>query len=459
MQGKIILPEQQKTPLANSLKTICHKKPYSFHALPISSFGHSDILPASENENLCLETTITDEAFDNFFFPQGVIKDSQNLTSQLYNADSSFYITSGTTVANQIAISALYNHNDNVLIDKNCHQSIHFFCQSLGIHPEYLCSDLSTEDQQIKAWSINQLTKKALCKESTGKGYDLIILTAQSYEGLIYDIPATLFHLLNSGISTRKFFIDEAWGSLNYFNEKTRPLTAMSIDHIIDAYPDLEVICTHSAHKSLFCLRQASLIHCKGKAQLASKIEVAKFRIHTTSPNYPILASLDMSQSCMHKYGKELALHAQKLAISFKDSLTHDPLLSPLNTNFNLFPEQWHIYHDPTKVMINTEHLDNAAIIKAKLLKKNIFIKRTLDKHLLLNFHIGINRSAVAALIDALHTITRDSTDKKIIDISEKFIVPYPPGVPMIFPGDEINIDTTRQIESLRDKGSLIVKV
>lgn len=375
MQGNTTQSERQETPLANSLKKICQQKTYSFHALPISSFGHSDILSASENDNYCLEATITDEAFDNFFFPQGVINESQKLTAQLYNADSSFYITGGTSVANQIAISALYNNNDNVLIDKNCHQSIHFYSQSLGVHPDYLCSDLSAEDQQIKAWSIDQLTKQVLSQQSIGKEYDLIILTAQSYEGIIYDIPAILLHLLNSGVSTRKFFVDEAWGSLNYFNEDTRSLTVMNIDHLIDIYPDLEVICTHSAHKSLFCLRQASLIHCKGKAQLASKIEVAKFRIHTTSPNYPILASLDLSQACMHTHGTELALHAKKLANTFKNSLINDPLLSPLSTNLNLFPDQWHIYHDPTKIMLNTELIDNAAIIKEKLLEKTSLLR------------------------------------------------------------------------------------
>lgn len=92
-----------------------------------------------------------------------------------------------------------------------------------------------------------------------------MILTAQSYEGIIYDIPQVLAHLLSAGVQARKFFIDEAWGSLNYFSEDTRQLTAMNIDSLLELYPDLEVICTHSAHKSLFCLRQASIIHCRGK--------------------------------------------------------------------------------------------------------------------------------------------------------------------------------------------------
>jgi len=460
MQSKIINFNREGTPLFNSLKAICQKKIFSFHALPISSFGHSDILPCCGKEEVFLETTIADEAFDNFFFPKGVISESQNLTAQLYNADHSFYITGGTSVANQIAISALYNKGDDILIDKNCHQSVHFHSQALGANVDYLCPDLTAEDAQLKAWSIEKLTKKILHKQSKGERYDLIILTAQSYEGLIYDIPFVLLHLLRAGISTRKFFIDEAWGSLNYFSDDTRTYTAMNIDSIIKEYPDLEVVCTHSAHKSLFCLRQASLIHCKGKSDLPHKIEVAKFRIHTTSPNYPILASLDLSQDYMRQYGNEMASYSRILVNTFKEEINSESELALFHAESQVFHNHWHIHHDPTKVMLNIEGLGNSPEIKNKLLRENIFIKRVLKNHILLNFHIGINKEAVSALTNALLSISNTSTKNINIElnsISEKFIIPYPPGVPIVFPGDKINSEMKQRIKKYEDSGLLII--
>ncbi|WP_345829886.1 lysine decarboxylase [Erwinia sp. HDF1-3R] len=454
MQSNVIKLNREETPLINSLRTICQKKIYSFHALPISSFGHSDILPSRKIEDDCLEATITDEAFDNFFFPKGVIKESQVLTAKLYNADHSFYITGGTSVANQIAITALYDDKYNILIDKNCHQSVHFHSQSLRANVDYLCPDLVAEDGQLKAWSIDKLTRKALTKQLEGAGYDLIILSAQSYEGLIYDIPSVLLKLLQAGVSTRKFFIDEAWGSLNYFGEDTKTYTAMNIDNIVEAYPDLEVMCTHSAHKSLFCLRQASLIHCKGKDLLSHKIEVAKFRVHTTSPNYPILASLDLAQNCMRKYGNEVASYSRALVNMFKEAVNSEPELSLLHTEFEVFRGHQHIAYDPTKVMVNVRSLGDASEIKKELLKDNIFIKRTLNNHLLLNFHIGVNKEAVNALINGLKTIGNSNLKNCI---SNKFIIPYPPGVPIVFPGDEINSNITRKIRQCEENGLLII--
>lgn len=459
MSNNVVRFNHTETPLYNSLKKISENELYSFHALPLSSSGHSDILKEQKKEYSQLEATITNEAFDNFFFPKGVISESQKLTAKLYRADNSFYITGGTSVANQISITALCEKDDNILVDKNCHQSIHFHCQALGTNVDYLCSDLSAENGQIKAWSVDKISTKALIKQCKSKGYDLIILTAQSYEGLIYDIPGVISHLLKSGVTTRKFFIDEAWGSLNYFCEDTRPYTAMNIDHLIKEYPDLEVVCTHSSHKSLFCLRQASLIHCKGDKNLPHKIEVAKFRIHTTSPNYPILASLDLAQACMHQYGTELASHSRSLATIFRESINRLPQLSSLTTDFEIFRDQKHIVYDPTKIMVNVSTLSDAATIKEELLHKNIFIKRTLNEHILLNFHIGINKEAVNALIDALSYISIEFKKKNstALNISKKFIIPYPPGVPIIFPGDNIDESVRMKIKHYEDNGLLII--
>ncbi len=119
------------TPILSRLESLRERKIFSFHALPISSYGNSDIIGDPNSEiSECPEGSFTGELFDNFFFPSGIISESQKMTAGLYNADSSFYITSGTSIANQIAISALCKKGDRILADRNCHQSIHFHTQS-----------------------------------------------------------------------------------------------------------------------------------------------------------------------------------------------------------------------------------------------------------------------------------------------------------------------------------------
>lgn len=447
-------------PVLNRLNTLRERKMFSFHALPIASHGHSDIIgnPRSVLES-CAEFSVTGELFDNFFFPSGIISESQKLTAGLYNSDASFYITGGTSTANQIAITALYQDGSRILADRNCHQSVHFHTQSIGAEVHYLCPDLRLEDGEISAWSYDHLEQTLLTLQQQGKACDMVILTAQSYEGIIYDIPGVLGRLIAAGVSTRRFFIDEAWGSLNYFSDDTRPLTAMQIGPLLEAYPDLEVICTHSAHKSLFCLRQASLIHCRGSDDLAQRIETAKYRIHTTSPSYPIIASLDAAQAVMAAHGSALAAHARALVTQFTSGVADCARLGLSAIRPPLFAAQWHIFYDPTKVLLDVSSLGLGPEIKQRLCDSNIYIKRFVNNSLLLNFHIGINHQAVSSLLSVLKTLCEERTPVMTheTEVSDKFIIPYPPGVPLVFPGEIIDTDMKNKIDEYRKNGFLII--
>ncbi|MGD9426999.1 lysine decarboxylase [Pantoea sp. NSTU24] len=381
------------------------------------------------------------------------------MTAGLYNADASFYITGGTSTANQIAISALCEKDYIILADRNCHQSVHFHTQSSDAEVHYLYPDLRTEDGEISAWSYEHLERTLLTLQQNGKACDMVILTAQSYEGIIYDIPSVLERLLAAGISTRRFFIDEAWGSLNYFSEDTRPLTTMNIAPLLDKYPDLDVVCTHSAHKSLFCLRQASIIHCRGTPGLPDRIETAKYRIHTTSPSYPIIASLDAAQAVMAEHGSELAAHARDLVSNFFNGLSSLKIAGIEVVCPHFFSSHNHIHYDPTKVMLNVSSLGTGAEIKKYLCEENIYVKRLLNNVLLFNFHIGINNQAVNSLLSALNKISQSKivNTPSEMEVSESFIIPYPPGVPLVFPGEIIDDAIRNKINEYRKNGFLII--
>jgi len=458
--GTSIINKAGVTPVLNKLKELRHKNIYSFHALPISSYGNSDVVGNPRDKlSEFLESSVTGELFDNFFFPTGIISESQTLTAKLYKADASFYITGGTSIANQIAITALYEKGQRILVDRNCHQSVHFHTQSIGADVNYLCPDLYTEDGGLSAWSYNHLEQTLLSMQQSGKACDVVILTAQSYEGIIYDIPGVLERLMAAGVSTRRFFIDEAWGSLNYFSDDTQPLTAMNISPLLEKYPDIDIICTHSSHKSLFCLRQASVIHCRGTTTLPRKIETAKYRIHTTSPSYPILASLDAAQAMMTEYGKALAAHSRTLVEKF---ITGISLINGLGDDAiyrGIFSSQWHIHYDPTKVIVDVSSIGTGAEIKNMLSEEKIYAKRFINNSVVFNFHIGINNEAVSTLLKAFEKISLNKNKENHFEslISDKFIIPYPPGVPLVFPGDIINKELKDKINKFRKAGLLII--
>lgn len=134
-----------KTPLADSLVSLATRISGSFHALPISggnSIVNSDLSAKYDMlfgvNYLNNERTVTGNNFDSFFFGQRCIKEAENLAADLFNADRTFFVTSGTTVSNQIAIEALYEEGGMILLDKSCHQSMHFSLHRHRAEIDYL---------------------------------------------------------------------------------------------------------------------------------------------------------------------------------------------------------------------------------------------------------------------------------------------------------------------------------
>lgn len=97
--------------------------------------------------------------------------------------------------------------------------------------------------------------------------------------------------------------------------------------------------------------------------------------------------------------------------------------------------------------------------IKKLLCNENIYVKRFINNVLLFNFHIGINEQAVSSLLQALNSISQEiyKQDHSKTEVSSKFIIPYPPGVPLVFPGEIIDDEIRNKIHEYRKNGFLII--
>lgn len=124
-----------------------------------------------------------------------------------------------------------------------------------------------------------------------------------------------------------------------------------------------------------------------------------------------------------------------------------------------IFSSHWHIHYDPTKVMLDVSSLGNGKEIKKLLCNENIYVKRFINNVLLFNFHIGINEQAVSSLLQALNSISQEiyKQDRSKTEVSSKFIIPYPPGVPLVFPGEIIDDEIRNKIHEYRKNGFLII--
>lgn len=465
-----MLTTKNRTPIADALLALRESTKHSFHALPIFN-GNSitdselaDKYQALLGKNLLgSELTITGKLFDSFFFPKSTIRESEDLAARLFGAEGTLYVTTGTTTSNQIAASALYQQGP-VLIDKSCHQSIHFIFDSLNATVDYLRSEFHCEKSGRSTWNMESLLKTVREAERADRGYEVIALTAQSYEGVVYDVPKIMRGLLESGIRTRKFLIDEAWGAANYFNPVLQAITAMNLDALVAQYPELEVVCTQSSHKSLSTLRQASMIHFRGGEGLRERLNIAKFRLHSTSPSYPILASLDLAQAQMASEGSQRVAHALALAEDFKKKLQTgmDWSCYRLCQMPDLGSMCAFVKQDPCKLSINIDALCMAASdVQAYLYREHgVYVNRFTNHSILLNFHIGINEAAVVAMLTGLAALQRQKVEKSIKKVySGCFVIPYPPGVPLLVPGEVITDEILEQIETIRISGIALLEI
>ena len=454
--------QQSATPLADALSGLAQSQINSFHTLPLSrgrSIKHSGHRHAYDSlfgkQYLDADLTITGEHFDTFFFGKQVISEAEHLAADVFGADGTLFITSGTTVSNQVALDALYQPGSRVLLDKTCHQSMHFGLHRHRADIDYLEQAWSCEHSERGMWSPADLLAKALTAQASERPYSLIVLNAHSYDGIVYDIPGVIAYLLDNGVTTMHFLIDEAWGAANYFQATLRGMTAMQARTLRTTWPALNIVATQSAHKSMSCLRQASMLHYCGDAALGARLKVSRFRLHTTSPSYPILASLDLARAQMQDEGTQLLAGVTALAEEFRTQVA--VLLGPAALNHARFDTAAfpYVHTDPTKVSVNIDSLGLPAREVKEMLFSDygVYVNRITESALLFNFHIGIDRDATQAVLDALAAIAATPRLMPKLACSENFIIPYPPGVPLVVPGQEITPAIQRQIKNIQRNG------
>lgn len=460
-----------ETPLADALLAAGANTRASFHALPISrrsSIRNSPLASSFDalfGSGLYTETTITAPPLDTFFFPHRSLARAEELAARAFGATGTLFVTVGTTASNQIALEALVTKPDvRVLADKGTHQSIHFALSDKHAAVDYIEPRVFCEHSERAALALSDIVDRAAAAERAGAPYDLLVLNGQSYDGVVYDIPAILAALAEASPSLTNVFIDEAWGAWSYFHETTRVRTALHARNAVPALARLNIVATHSAHKSLSALRQASLIHYNGDPALGERLRLARYRHHTTSPNYQILASLDLARAQMELEGRALVERSLRLSRLIADTVAADPELSAFTINDAAVPAALagHVAIDPTKLSLRVSGLSiGAPELRERLYGQHaLYVNRCTPTSLLLNLHIGVLEEDALALLDALRAIQRQLLSPPVERrISTSFIIPYPPGVPIIVPGEEIGSDTLRRIEAVQSAGARIYTI
>lgn len=245
-----------------------------------------------------------------------------------FGADHTFFVINGTSTANKIVWHSMVGRDDLVLVDRNCHKSVLHAIIMTGAIPLYLCPERN-ELGIIGPIPLSEFSREAIQAKieanplAAGREprVKMAVVTNSTYDGLCYNAEM-IKQVLGSSVEVLHF--DEAWYAYAAFHEFFAGRYAMGTSRSADSPL---VFSTHSTHKLLAAFSQASMIHVQdgGARQLDRDRFNEAFMMHiSTSPQYSILASLDVSSAMMEgPAGRSLLQEMFDEALSFRRALAN----------------------------------------------------------------------------------------------------------------------------------------
>ncbi|WP_025821518.1 arginine decarboxylase [Shewanella marina] len=258
----------------------------------------------------------------------GSFGDSEAYAAKVFGANKSYSLVTGTSGANRTIMAACMNENDLVIVDRNCHKSIEQGLMLSGALPIYMVPTRNRygiigpifPNQMDQAALKANAAASVLTKDRKDQRAVYAVLTNCTYDGLCYNAKRAQDILAES--SDRVHF-DEAWYGYARFNPIYADHYAMRGEPM-DDYEGPTVFATHSTHKLLNALSQASWLHVRhGKSSIDfSRFNQAYMMHATTSPLYAISASNDVAVSQMDgNRGLSLTTEVIREAIDFRQAM------------------------------------------------------------------------------------------------------------------------------------------
>lgn len=259
---------------------------------------------------------------------KGAPGESEKRAAKLFGADKTFYVIGGSSQSNQIVGHSLSLKNRVVLVDRNCHKSINHELTITQANPVYFRPSrngfgiigLISPDQFENDKIQQNINDSVLANPLIDQQPVYAIITNCTYDGLIYDVTA-MTKTLASSVPRIKY--DEAWYAYAKFHPLYRGRFAMDVPKEGEEDPTLYAV--QSTHKMLAAFSSASMIHIRNSARAPVNYETFNqaFMMHgTTSPFYPIIASIDVATAMMEgEAGRVLMNEAIDDAICFRKAM------------------------------------------------------------------------------------------------------------------------------------------
>lgn len=467
---------QNNTPLFNALMEYVNNDTLPFH-VP----GHKKGVGVDKEfkdfigENpFKIDVTVFKQV-DSLHHPTGPIKAAQELAADAYGADATFFSIHGTSGAIQAMIMSAVNDGDKILVPRNVHKSVTSGIILSGATPIFMQPELDKK-LGIAHGVTPETVKKTLEDHPDAKA---VLIINPTYYGVSTNIKEIVNIVHNYNIP---LLVDEAHGPHLAFSDKL-PLSAL------DAGAD---ICAQSTHKIIGSLTQGSLLHVKSNIISPKRVQQVLNLLHTTSPSYILMASLDTARRQIALEGKELLAKTIDLLIETRKEINNIPGFYSFGEEILNKPGCFGF--DPTKLTISARELGITGFELERILAEKYHIQMELSDfyNVLAVGSFGDTKEGMDKLINALKEISSEHLNTKppipdfldipaiperavipreafycdkesilleesVGKISGEFLLAYPPGIPILCPGEIVTQEIIDYVNDLK-KANLFVQ-
>lgn len=265
-----------------------------------------------------------------YLIHSGPPKQSEEIAAELFGAKWTFYGVAGSSGSNRVVAQGAIGANEIAVVDRNCHKSLNHGLTLSQARPVYLTPSRNgygligpIPAQRLQKSSIRQLIQSsALTAGAVSPDPSYAVVTNCTYDGFIYNVHQVVGQLSES---VPRIHFDEAWYAYAKFHPLYRGRFAMDVDDNMPNRPTLFAV--HSTHKMLPALSMASMIHVKPSERAPLEFDDFNdsFMMHgTTSPFYPIIASIDVAVAMMQgRGGYSLVQESIEEAIAFRQAVVN----------------------------------------------------------------------------------------------------------------------------------------
>ncbi len=467
---------QNETPLLSAVEQLIDTKPAYFripgHRL---ERGVSSRWTDKTGDKIFAYDVTETPLTDDLHAPEGAIRRAQELLSELYGADESFFLVNGTTCGNEAMIISAAFEGQEIMVARNAHKSALMGLVLSGAKPVYVMPEAISE------WGIQGAVEPERVRTlfRVHPECRALFLVSPTYYGVCSDLEKIAGICHENGAL---LLVDEAHGAYLYFDKSAKyGALACGAD-----------ICVQSMHKVTGALTQSSVLHIKShgiRTDVLSRVAQNLHLVQSTSPSYLLMISLDCARYELAAHGEEMYANALRLAQQARKNINAIQGFSCMECIDGALI-------DRTRLVISAKELGLTGYELDRLLFEKYAVNMELsdeqnalaivtyantqeDMDRLVNACLDISRACLKSTkadtsksiteisaqlppIPEQHLTPREAYFSPQIEVpwqqaqgktAAQLIAPYPPGIPVICPGEVISRDAWEYIERFRAEG------